>query len=61
MELVVDNRPTIRFLYTGAFSKHLASTAAHTIYGVRKLGRADGVGGESPKVFNIVRGENVPE
>lgn len=61
MELAFDNGRTIRFLFTGAFSKHLASTAAHTIYGVRKLGRTDGVGGESPKVFNIVRGEDVPE
>ena len=61
MELIVSDGRTIRFLYTGAFSKHLASTAAHTIYGVRQLGRPDGVGGESPKVFNIVRGENVPE
>jgi hypothetical protein len=61
MELVVSDGRAIRFLYTGAFSKHLASTAAHTIFGVRQLGRPDGVGGQSPKVFNIVRGENVPE
>lgn len=61
MELVVRDGRKIRFLYTGAFSKHLAETAAHTLYGVRQLSRADGVGGESPKVFNIVRGENIPE
>lgn len=61
MELLVGGGLTIRFLYTGAFSKHLAGTAAHTIFGVRQLARTDGVGGESPKVFNIVRGENVPE
>ena len=61
MELIVSDGRTIRFLYTGAFSKHLAGTAAHTIYGVRQLGRPDGVGGESPKVFNIIGGENVAE
>jgi len=54
LELVLRDGGKLRFSYTGAFSKHLAETAAHAIYSVRRLGGADGVGGESPEVFHIV-------
>ena len=54
LELVLGDGEKLRFLYTGAFSKHLAETAAHGIYSVRRLGGADGVGGESPEIFHIV-------
>jgi hypothetical protein len=54
LELVLREGERLRFHYTGAFSKHLAETAAHGIYSVRRLGGADGVGGESPEIFHIV-------
>lgn len=54
LELVLRDGERLRFHYTGAFSKHLAETAAHGIYSVRRLGSADGVGGESPEIFHIV-------
>jgi hypothetical protein len=54
LELVLRDGERLRFKYTGAFSKHLAETAAHGIYSVRRLGGADGVGGESPEIFHIV-------
>lgn len=54
LELVLRDGERLRFNYTGAFSKHLAETAAHGIYSVRRLGGADGVGGESPEIFHIV-------
>ncbi len=54
MELVLENGETLRFEYTGAFSKHLAETAAHAIYSVRRLGGADSVGGQSPEVFHVI-------
>ena len=54
LELVLRDGEKLRFHYTGAFSKHLAETAAHGIYSVRRLGGADGVGGESPEIFHIV-------
>jgi hypothetical protein len=54
LELVLRDGERLRFDYTGAFSKHLAETAAHGIYSVRRLGGADGVGGESPEIFHIV-------
>jgi hypothetical protein len=54
LDLVLRDGERLRFNYTGAFSKHLAETAAHGIYSVRRLGRADGVGGESPEIFHIV-------
>ena len=53
LELVTVTGDSIEFRYTGAFSKHLAETAAHAIYSVRKL--ADGVAGQPPEVFHIVR------
>ncbi|HUG81128.1 MAG TPA: hypothetical protein VML01_05665, partial [Bryobacterales bacterium] len=53
-ELVLDNGEVVKLAYTGAFHKHLAETAAHAIYSVRKLMRADGVGGQSPEVFHII-------
>jgi hypothetical protein len=54
LELVLRDGERLRFKYAGAFSKHLAETAAHGIYSVRRLGSADGVGGESPEIFHIV-------
>jgi hypothetical protein len=53
-ELVLDDGEVVKLAYTGAFHKHLAETAAHAIYSVRNLMRADGVGGQSPEVFHIV-------
>ena len=52
-ELVLEGGDVIELAYTGAFHKHLAETAAHAIYSVRKLLSADGVGGQSPEVFHI--------
>ena len=52
LELVTAAGGSIQFRYTGAFSKHLAETAAHAIYSVRKL--ADRVAGQTPEVFHIV-------
>ncbi len=52
LELVTAAGGNIQFRYTGAFSKHLAETAAHAIYSVRKL--ADRVAGQTPEVFHIV-------
>jgi hypothetical protein len=54
MELVLENGEKLRFEYTGAFSKHLAETAAHAIYSVWRLGGADGVGGQSPEIFHVI-------
>ncbi len=52
--LRLDGGEAIDLEYRGAFSKHLAESAAHAIYSVRKLGAADGVAGESPEIFHIV-------
>ena len=52
LELVTAAGGSIQFRYTGAFSKHLAETAAHAIYSVRKL--ADRVAGQTPEVFHII-------
>jgi hypothetical protein len=54
MELVLEGGETLCFEYTGAFSKHLAETAAHAIYSVRQLGGANGVAGQSPEVFHVI-------
>lgn len=54
MELVLKPGGVLRFEYAGAFSKHLAATAAHAIYSARKLGASDGVRGQTPEVFHIV-------
>jgi hypothetical protein len=54
MALVMAGGERIEFEYEGAFSKHLAETAAHAIYSVRKLGAAHGVAGKSPEIFHIV-------
>ncbi len=52
LALITASGQKVEFHYTGAFSEHLAETAAHAIYSVRKL--ADGVAGESPEIFHIV-------
>jgi hypothetical protein len=54
MTLVMAGCETVSFEYRGAFSTHLAESAAHAIYSVRKLGTAHGVPGESPEIFHIV-------
>jgi len=54
MELVLANGEKLRFEHTGAFSKHLAETAAHAIYSVWRLGGTDGVGGQSPEIFHVI-------
>ena len=54
MTLVLAGGRNVQFEYEGAFSKHLAESAAHAIYSVRKLGTAHGVSGESPEIFHIV-------
>jgi len=59
LELVLDSGEALRFEYQGAFSKHLAETAAHAVYSVRRLRAADGVSGETPEVFHIVGGQNI--
>jgi hypothetical protein len=38
--------------YRGPFSKHLAETAAHAVYSVRKL--RDAAAGQPPEVFHII-------
>jgi hypothetical protein len=54
MALVMAGGQRIELEYEGAFSKHLAETAAHAIYSVRNLGAAHGVAGQSPEIFHIV-------
>ncbi|MEX2300180.1 MAG: hypothetical protein WD733_04535 [Bryobacterales bacterium] len=54
MALVMAGGERVEFEYEGAFSKHLAETAAHAIFSVRKLGTAHGVAGQSPEIFHIV-------
>lgn len=54
MTLVMAGGERLSLEYEGAFSKHLAESAAHAIYSVRKLGTAHGVSGESPEIFHIV-------
>jgi hypothetical protein len=54
MTLALTGGGKIEFEYQGAFSKHLAETAAHAIYSVRNLGAAHGVAGQSPEIFHIV-------
>jgi hypothetical protein len=52
--LLMEGGERVDLEYEGAFSKHLAESAAHAIYSVRQLGTAHGVGGESPEIFHIV-------
>jgi hypothetical protein len=54
MAILMAGGESVEFEYEGAFSKHLAETAAHAIYSVRKLGAAHGVAGQSPEIFHIV-------
>lgn len=54
MTLELAGGEKVEFEYEGAFSKHLAETAAHAIYSVRQLGAAHGVAGQSPEIFHIV-------
>jgi hypothetical protein len=54
MTLAMSAGGTLSFEYEGAFSKHLAESAAHAIYSVGKLGTPHGVPGESPEIFHIV-------
>ncbi|MDE0164597.1 MAG: hypothetical protein OXL36_05830 [Bryobacterales bacterium] len=54
MELFLKDGRVLRFEYTGAFHTHLAETAAHAIYSVKRLGGPDGVGGQTPEVFHVI-------
>jgi hypothetical protein len=54
MTLVTGSGERVDLEYEGAFSKHLAESAAHAIYSVRQLGTAHGVAGEPPEIFHIV-------
>ena len=54
MELFLKDGRVLRFEYTGAFHTHLAETAAHAIYSVKRLGGSDRVGGQSPEVFHVI-------
>jgi hypothetical protein len=54
LTLVMAGGARLDLDYTGAFSRHLAESAAHALYSVRKLGTAHGVSGESPEIFHIV-------
>ncbi len=53
LQLTLERGRTLRFQYHGAFSKHLAETAAHAIYSVRGLVR-EAESGESQALFQIV-------
>ncbi len=52
MELVFNDETSIRFVYTGAFSRHLAESTAHALDHARRS--ANRVAGQSPEVFHIV-------
>ncbi len=41
--------------YRGAFARHLAEVAAHTLYDLRRLSPPREVAGQPPKVFHVVR------
>ena len=53
LQLTLERGQTMCFQYQGAFSKHLAETAAHAIYSVRGLVR-EAESGESQALFQIV-------
>lgn len=52
LEILVLEGPPLRFLYRGAFSRHLAEVAAHTIVSVKNL--------KPDEVLEAVRGLHVP-
>ena len=54
LELSLESGRTLRFEYQGAFSKHLAETAAHAVYSVRNLIRQEAESGDSQALFQIV-------
>ena len=54
LELSLEGGRTLRFEYQGAFSKHLAETAAHAVYSVRNLIRQEAESGDSQALFQIV-------
>ncbi len=54
LELTLEGGRTLRFEYQGAFSKHLAETAAHAVYSVRNLIRQEAESGDSEALFQIV-------
>jgi len=55
-ELFLKDGRVLRFEYCGTFHKHLAETAAHAIYSVKRLAGSNGVGGESPEVLHVIGG-----
>ena len=52
LELKLAGSDYLHLEYVGAFSRHLAETAAHAVYSVRRL--AHGVTGQSPEVLHVV-------
>ena len=52
VELVLNEGAGLRFLYHGAFSRHLAESTAHAVDQARRS--ANGIAGQSPEVFHIV-------
>lgn len=52
---------TLELDYRGAFARQLAEAAAHTLHQLRQLSAADGVGGQAPEVFHIIRRQDVAE
>ena len=60
-ELLLKDGRVLRFEYSGTFHKHLAETAAHAIYSVKRLAGSNGVGSESPEVLHVIGGNNVPK
>lgn len=55
-ELLLKDGRVLRFEYSGTFHKHLAETAAHAIYSVKRLAGSNGVGGQSPEVLHVIGG-----
>jgi hypothetical protein len=47
--------------YRGAFARHLAEAAAHTLHDFGKLSAPDRVAGQSPEIFHIIGRDHVPK
>ena len=52
MEIVLNDEASVRFIYQGAFSRHLAESTAHAVDQARRS--ANGIAGQAPEVFHIV-------
>ncbi|MBI3666842.1 MAG: hypothetical protein HY236_11580 [Acidobacteria bacterium] len=47
--------------YRGAFARHLAEAAAHTLYQMRTLSAADRVGRQAPEILHVIGREHIAE